>query len=306
MIPYHKPYKFNTFDTARIFNDIHNTLSSGKLTNGHYVKTLENIIKDLYEVDFVIATSSCTQAMSICLDFLRRRIQVPAFTWKSVKQIIDDHDYNILYVDIDKDTWLPVEDVESKRDSIYLHTFGNVGKSKMQGSNDDVLYDGSHCLGALFEDIGTATCISLAPTKPITSIEGGLILTNNAHLNEYAIEVRDMCCRMSEIHAIFGIQNLRYLSKIIDWKAQLYKTYKRHIPGQFQKIETTSSFNTIGFLNTENLKIPKAIETRQYYIPLEKGHENSDFVYRNIVCLPSYYQAPIDEIIRRIKELNNL
>ena len=303
-IPYHRALALKEFDKITIYSRINSCLDLTQLTNGIYVKHLENRIKEMYDVKYVIATSSCTQALLLCINWQQgfNMFQTPSFTWKSILRIAHLISIGrVKYTDIDRNTWLPMENKNISR-SIYLHTFGNIGKS-IAGN---VIYDGSHCLGAKFEDIGVATCISLAPTKMITSMEGGLILTNRKDLYESVRYTRDICCRMSEIHAIFGIQYLNYLDKILDWKKKCFELYKNAIPGQFQKIPYNSSYNTIGFLNTEKLKIPDDIETRQYYVPLRKGLKNTDFVYENMVCLPSYYNAPIGEIIDRIKEVNNL
>ena len=304
MIPFHKPYPLRQYDKAVIFNKIDNMLKNGKLTNDQHVRKLENQIRQIHGVDHVIATSSCTQALMICLRYLRinfyDHIQCSAFTWKSINHILRTIQFTVNWRDIQRDTWL--QDECEAYASLYNHTFGNIGVSNVETT----IYDGSHCLGAKFEDIGLATCISLAPTKLITSMEGGVILTNDTKLYNFAIEYRNKCCRMSEIHAIIGIQYLRYLDKILDWKKKCYILYERHIPGQFQSIPNNSSHNTIGFLNTEKLKIPDEIETRQYYIPLRKGLKNTDFVYENMVCIPSWYNAPIEEIIKKIRVLNNL
>jgi len=303
MIPYHEPYPLNQYDKTKIFIDIDNIIDSGKLTNGRYVEMLEERIRDIHNVNFVIAVSSCTQALNICINYMDRRIQLPAFIWNSLIYPLHAQDKNYKFIDINQEDWLPTESIElPERQPIFLHTFGNIGQSIY----DDAVYDGSHCLGAEFRDIGLATCISLAPTKLITSMEGGLILTNEPELEMFARDYRDKCCRMSEVHAAFCIQNLRYIHRALAWKKKCYNLYKKNIPGQFQKIPDNSSYNTIGFLNTEKLKIPDDIGTRQYYVPLIKGLKNTDFVYENMICLPSYYNAPIGYIIDKIRELNSL
>lgn len=306
MIPYHRPFKLRQYDRAVIFNKIDNMLDSGKLSNDHHVQVLENQIGHIHGVDHVIATSSCTQALMICLKYALENsyennyLQTTPFIWESINYLISTVNFNPIWRDIDSNTWLINR--ENQNLSLYLHTFGSVGVS----GSEDVIYDGSHCLGAKFIDLGLATCISLAPTKMITSMEGGIILTNDKQLYKFAREYRDKCCRMSEVHAIFGLQYLRYLDKILEWKKKLYQTYKKHIPGQFQEIPNNSSYNTIAFLNIKNLKIPKEIEIRKYYTPLKDGLKNTDYVYKHIIALPSWYNCPINEIIDKIKEENDL
>ncbi|KKM72608.1 hypothetical protein LCGC14_1418770, partial [marine sediment metagenome] len=48
-------------------------------------RELEKEIQKMYGTLFVVATSSCTQGLSICLQYLEDRyIQVPMFEWWSV------------------------------------------------------------------------------------------------------------------------------------------------------------------------------------------------------------------------------
>jgi perosamine synthetase len=300
VIPYHKPYPLDWADRYDILKEISNVLQTGQLTNGENVRKLEDQIQEIYKTDYVICTSSCTQALLISLKFLEKSIiQVPAFNWWSDLYVLDFLKKINAWVDIDEKTWLPKE-ISKYYAALYLHTFGNIGMS----NSEDVIYDASHCFGAKFKEIGLATCISLAPTKLITSCEGGVILTNNEKLAAFAIERRDKMCRLSEPHAIIGLQTLKYLEEVKEWKKRVYDYYKRRIPGQFQVIPYDSSYNTIGFLNTENLKIPEHLIYKQYYEPLYDGLKNTKKVYDTIVCLPSYFDCPYEQIVEDILEVN--
>jgi len=206
------------------------------------------------------------------------------------------------WLDIDPETWLPIE--EYVVPSLYLNTFGNIG----QAHNSRSIYDSSHCLGAKLEDIGLATCISLAPTKMITGGEGGLILTNDTYFAEKVTNLRDKTCRMPEFNAILALQTFQYLDKILKWKKEIYEYYKKHLNGIFQKIPYNSNYNTIGFVNTEGLIIPDHVDYRQYYQPVifDMKLVNTNHVYKNIICLPSYYLCNYYKIIEDILEVNGL
>jgi len=282
---------------------IKEVLKSGMLTNDKYVRELEFMVGDMYGVEYCIATSNCTMGLLICISYLNPPyIQVPMFNWWSDLYILKSLKQRVAWVDVDIETWLPIEAYGGA--SLYLNTFGNIGKSV----REDAIYDSSHCLGAEINEIGLAHVFSLAPTKLVTACEGGLIITNNRELSKYAIEHRDKMCRMSEVHALIGLATLEHLDDVLEWKERVYQYYKSYIPGQFQKIPIHSNFNTIGFLNTENLKIPEFIEVRQYYEPIyDNGIENNTKkIYKQMICLPSYYNAPYVDIVEDILELNNL
>lgn len=305
IIPYHRPYPLSFEEIEWIQEKIKEILKSGQLTNGEWVKALESAIKQIYDVEYVITTSNCTLGITLCFQYLNwlQSIEIPNFTWISPYFMLYHRRFE--YIDIDKESWLAQMDGEDRYNLYFpTHTFGNI--IELKGCN--CIYDGAHSLGSKIKEFGDATVLSLAPTKLVTSCEGGLILTNNNALAEVVEVKRDKCARMSEIHAIIGLATLKHLKEIKRWKKKLYNFYKKSIPGQFQKIPIDSNYNTIGFLNTENLIIPDHIETRQYYEPfLQSGNycPNSIKVYKKMVCLPSYFNCNYKQIVEDIKEAND-
>lgn len=307
MIPYHRPMKLSRDDYAEIHERIQNVLATGILTNGEYVAKLEEEIKRIHKVDYAILVNNCTMGLLICYMFLpSKRISIPVFTWDSVRIVLSYTEHQIEYCDIDKETWL-MEKTDGYGIVSPNHTFGNVLED--QGHSCQI-FDGAHCLGCKLESVGFATVLSLAPTKLVTACEGGIILTNNDKLNTYARIMRRYIARESEVHAIIGLQTLKHLDEVLAWKKKVYNYYSKNIPGQFQKIPIESNYNTIGFLNTEHLIIPEKIETRQYYENQwedgGKSFPNAWYVYKNIVCLPSYYGVDYKQIVEDINEANEI
>lgn len=297
-IPYHKPIELSRRDKEIIRIRHEGVLDSRQLTNGVWVRELERRIQEYYKCEYVIATSSCTQALLLCLSQTPRDIQTTAFNWWSDFYVLDMLKKKVRWIDIDKETWLPIEKYPIH--SLYLHTFGNTGKSY----DPNCIYDGSHCLFSKFEDIGLATCISLAPTKLITGGEGGLILTNDDKFAKTLTELRDKCSRMTEINAILALQTLEYKDKILEWKKKVRTYYIQHLGGGFQMKAFDSNWNTIGFINS--LAIPGHIDSRQYYQPLLESRDlpNTKWVYERITCLPSYYGVDYKKIVEDIWSVN--
>lgn len=306
-IPYHTPFLLNEHDTSRLTSTIKEIIVSGNLTNGIYVRKLEEKIRTYYNVEYCIATSSCSQALLLCLKYAKQYIktaETTAFNWWSDLYILNILNIPIFWDNINYITWLPLErEYTTDNLSLYLHTFGNVGKSHL---SDLAIYDASHCLGAKFEDIGLATCISLAPTKLVTAGEGGIILTNDKQLYLDVIEHRDRLSRMPEINAVIGLEYFKHLEEILEWKKKVYLYYKKHLYGQFQEFNEGSSYNTIGFINTHQLQIPSHIQYKQYYHPVHRGLPTTEYIYKNIICLPSYYNCNYQEIVKDILEFNGL
>jgi len=303
-IPYHKPFPLDEDRLNVLTNQIRGVLKSGQLTNGKYVKELEDKIAKMYGVEFCIATSNCTMGLMLSFQYevsLFNIIHMPNFTWMSPEMVIPNKK---AYYDIDKETWLMKDWPRIRNKFIFpTHTFGNIIELDW---DYHVIYDGAHALGSVIKKFGDATVLSLAPSKLVTSCEGGLVLTNQEHLAEFVRFRRDKCARMSEVHALIGLKTLEHLGEILEWKEEVYHYYKYYIPGQFQEIPIHSNYNTIGFLNTEKLEIPKHIETKQYYEPVFDMElmPNAFEVYKQMVCLPSYYECPYVQIVEDILELN--
>lgn len=305
-IPFHRPMNLFQEEIEQIKNKIDSCLKSGILTNNKNVRELEERIKEIHETDYAIATSSCSQGLVIALQSLINiEEKIPyhaytqAFTWYSTPYAIKTCSRMPVYCDIDPDTWTMEERFNYKL-AVPVHTFGNVSSIE----SNFKIYDGAHCLGARIEDIGDATVLSLAPTKLITSIEGGIILTNDHKLAKYATELRDKISRMSEIHAIFGNAYLNHIEGISMWKKEVYNYYRKHLDGVFQKTADSSNHNTIGMLTS--LKIPEYIETRKYYQPIELDRllQNTEAVYKSIICLPSWYGLDYRKVVNDICNFN--
>lgn len=284
MIPYHRPFvQYN---------------GSYMLSNGDKVRELEEAIKDLYDVEYVIACSSCSQGLLMTLQVNYKSYwSTPAFGWFSTPWAIKTSKSDVIYTDISKTTWLSNNDYFN---SLSVHTFGNIIESRAYNR----IYDGAHALGSKIKDFGIATIFSLAPTKLVTACEGGIILTNDYEIYKDIESLRDKLSRMSEPNAAYGLETLKSLDTILEWKKMLFNYYSSHLPGIFQQIPYNSNYNTIGFLT--DLKIPPHIECKKYYDPLDFSLPNTKFVYNKIVCLPSWYGVDYEKIINDILEYNEV
>ena len=307
IIPFHRPYPWSKADREYILYNIENELISGQLTNGKHVQQLEDEIQEFYNVKYCIATSNATMGLYFSWkfygDFLGP-IHMPNFTWPSFYYLLDPNVYTEFH-DINPKTWLMENDYGGGV-VMPVHTFGNITEAPRKHKNK-IIYDGSHSLGCIIKDIGDATVFSLAATKIITSCEGGLVITNNKELAKYVRDKRDKCCRMSEPHAIIGLQTLHYLLDVMKWKREVFDYYSSKIPGQFQEVPIESNYNTIAFRNIEHLIMSDTFETKQYYEPIKLDIlPNAYKLFKEIVVLPSYFNCDYKKIVEDILELNKI
>ncbi len=302
-IPYHKIMRLSLEEREQIQRDIEQVEEEGLVTNGYHCRELERWFTEYYHCKYAITTANCTLGLLIALQAMRQQFHLdnvahtPAFAWYSSQWALETAGFMPYYEDIDADTWIMYDKYQEF--SLPVHTFGNTA----QNHSKRVLYDGAHAFGAKLPDLGDATVISMAPTKIITSIEGGVILTDNDLLAANMVALRDKTARLSEFHAIYGNACLKHLKEVMIWKLKCNTMYRAAKLGVMQVPACDYNMNTIGVLNSK-LKIPPSIETKKYYVPLVHGLQNTDSVYQHIVCLPSYFNAPVEEIIKRIKEAN--
>lgn len=299
-IPFFKPPQLDYDEIQYIEALLEVILDSGKLTNGQFCRELEDMVKGVYNVKHVITCSGGTAGLWLVLKALRsKHVIMPSFTWKSLMEITPEKK---TWLDIDHETWLPKVDGKEDGDTYIINlTFGNVDDySERVPSDKNLVYDASHAFGAKIDDIGNASVFSLAPTKPFTSCEGGLILTDDDVLAEKIIVLRDLCARMSEIHAVIGSVYLGKLGTVISQRAKVWDFYRRHIPYKPQKILRSTSYSVYGFIadNRDEIveKLSKKIEVRTYYEPLHRGLPSTEYVANRIVCIPSYPGVEVDVV----------
>jgi dTDP-4-amino-4,6-dideoxygalactose transaminase len=291
-IPYHRPLEID-FEIPKDLRE------SGMLSNFKYVNYLEYKMRQLYDCEYAITCSSNSIGLLITLQSLypnwNKDIYTPAFGWFSSKWAIKTSENTPFFIDIDRENWLMEDEGYNQ---LIVHTFGNVAKSNGRFR----IYDGAHALGSKIKDFGMATVFSLAPTKLITSCEGGVIVTNEHDLAGKIIQLRNKVSRMSEINAIWGASTLSRLDEMLEWKRECRKYYEKNLPGEFQKIPIDSNHATIGFLT--DMIMPPGIEFKKYYVPLEFGLPNTNYVYGKIICLPSWFGVDYELVTEKILNFN--
>ncbi len=324
-IKFYRPPKLSVFDYAELGVELGNILNSGILTTGENVSRLEDAIRKRYHVDHVVAFSSGTSALGAALSavqdihFPLTRDQVffvesQAFTWHSVLHVIG----LCAFADIDQESWLmkpgwhcPVV--------IATHTFGNTFEVERPVKWDGhVIYDAAESFGAKITDFGDATIFSFAPTKSITTMEGGAVLTNDLNVLNKVCEIRKVSGRMSEIHAAIGLRYLKHLDQTLERKRDIANYYKAKLPFRFQKTVTDHSYGIVGALFNEyslervqlRTSLPivaeleeRGLETRRYYRPLTAECKVTNEVYSKMICLPCYPAVDEQKVVDIIRSV---
>lgn len=248
-----------------VLDDIRKILSGPVLTNGPYVRELEERAADYLGVRYCVAISSCTSGLMLVLraSDLTGDVVLPSFTFAATAHAVVWNGLRPVFADVDSNTLtLSPEAVlraSSVRTSaiIATHIYGTpcdaerlVETARVAGVR--LFFDAAHAFGSRRHGTpvggyGDAEVFSLSPTKVLVASEGGIIATNDEILAERCRVGRDygnpgdydcrfvgLNARMSEVHAAIALGSLTELNERIGRRnalAGLYREALEEFPG---------------------------------------------------------------------------
>ena len=261
-------------------NLLEKNLSSNQFTNyGPNVKLLENIIKDILDIDdnkdvIVVSNGSVAlHSLISSINYYNKKELIWAtqsFTFPPSAQGSLKHS---IILDIDEDNSLSLEELEKyetqnniKIDGIIVtNIFGylsNISKYEeyCKINNKILIFDNAASSYSIYNsktccNYGTGCIISFHHTKPIGFGEGGAIIVDKKYsdiikkLNNFGINLQDKYFdrignnyKMSEIAAIYIIQYLDNFEKIKIKHIKLYKYFIKHI-SKFKNFELIKDYS---------------------------------------------------------------
>ena len=242
---------------------------------------------------------------------------------KNTRVVVITHTYGNIH-EVDKiKTWCSKNNIKLIEDA--AEAMGSKFKKKFAGT---------------FGDIGT---FSLHATKNITTGEGGLVVTNNDKIasliklyrshgvlkKRYYHIVPGHNFRITNFQAAMGLAQMKNKKKIFLKRKIIFMNYKKELDNNkfiIQKIDSKSDFvpwtQAIYFknkkINYEKISyylMKKGIETRNGFysanrLPIYKVKKskisNSDFLSKNIICLPIFYDLKIKDVKKICSYLNHI
>jgi dTDP-4-amino-4,6-dideoxygalactose transaminase len=302
------------FEPVEMMAEIKEIFYSGNVTVSKYVKLFEERCARYLRVKETVAVSSATSGLMLAVKALglKREVIVPSFTFTATVHSLIWNGLTPVFVDCEEGTYnIDVKDVEKKitpKTSAIMpvYIFGNSPRirelekaAKKYGLK--LIFDSAQAFGAEYGGVraggfGDCEVFSLSPTKVLTSLEGGLITTNNIKLAEYLRRLRDygkcgediesvgLSARMSELHALVGLKNLGNVEKCLKTRRKLIALYQgllKNIKGiSFQEVlpgNKSSGNYMVIFIDEQGFgmsrdKLYEAlkeenIETKKYFYP---------------------------------------
>jgi dTDP-4-amino-4,6-dideoxygalactose transaminase len=235
---------------------------SGELTNGKTVADFESRVAPTMPGRQVVAVNSCTSGLMLALRALdiQGEVLLPSFTFTASAHAVVWAGCTPVFVDCDPDTLdIDVEDVARKitpRTQAILPVYVSGNPPALAALEDlarkhrlRLILDAAHAMGSTYQGrpagtFGDAEVFSLSPTKTITTCEGGIVSLrdpdiarrvkigrNYANPGNYDCQFIGLNARMSELHALVGIESFRMLEANVAERQRLVKAYKHKLAG---------------------------------------------------------------------------
>ncbi|MDE2010057.1 MAG: DegT/DnrJ/EryC1/StrS family aminotransferase [Candidatus Omnitrophica bacterium] len=239
------------------------------LTRGRYVKEFEEKFASLFGVKHGVAVSSGTDADAIACavlyDFGARRadeIIVPALTFVATGNAVLQAGFVPVFVDVERETLnIDPKKIEGAitprtRAIMPVHLMGRPAamdeimgiakKHKLYVIEDAAEAHGAEYKGRKIGAIGAMACFSLYAAHIITTIEGGMLITNDERMADAARSLRNhgidgkfqfkrigFSAKMNEIEAAVGLGNIEIFPDILEKR----RANVRHLMAAFKKFE---------------------------------------------------------------------
>jgi len=243
---------------------VNSVLSGTMLVHGEWTQNFESEFAARVGVEHAVAVSSCTAGLHLSLRAHEigpgDSVIVPAMTHVATAHAAEYCGANVVFVDVEEDTGnlnpVLLKEVVSQQEAIraiipvhYLGLPCDMNEIIQVGRSDDTLIIEDCALaidatldGSKVGSLGDTGCFSFYPVKHMTSIEGGMVTTNNAALADkiknlrtfgydralgersepgiYDIKSLGMNFRMNEVQAAIGLTQLRKLNGFQEARAK--------------------------------------------------------------------------------------
>lgn len=234
--------------------------------NSAYIKKLEDITAQKTNTKYAIATSSCTGALHLSLETIKRRskwptnpeIIIPANTWAATAAVATYVGATPVFVDVLPDVYTidPVAVKNAITDKTVaimpVHMYGypaDMDAILEIAGNIPVVEDAAPAMGSKYKGksvggLGSIGCFSFQGAKVLVAGEGGIIVTNDKDIYDMALYISNQCrstgfvthavglkYKMNNISAALAYSQMVRLDEIIEKRRQIYHWYKDNLEG---------------------------------------------------------------------------
>lgn len=249
-------------------------LDASLLTDGPKLREFESAFARFTGAKYAIGVSNATAALHLCIKSLGigsgDEVIVPDMTFVATANAVMLSGATPIFADVENETMnISAESIRDKISSktkaiLPVHFAGKVCDiikiTKIAKENNlSVIEDCAHAIGARrgkkhVGNFGDAGCFSFYPTKNITTIEGGMIITNSRKIADYVSSARnhglsktlvqrysggkpwdyDMIesgynYRLDEIRSALGLSQLGRIKKLNTQRKKIFEYYNKRL-----------------------------------------------------------------------------
>ncbi len=291
---------------------VRQTVLSGFVNEGPENRDFEEELMAFFDVPFAVTMPSCTVSLALALKALGvghgDTVLVPAVTFIGTASAVRLVGAEPILVDVDPVCFNMDPDdaarrVQSNTRAILpVHLNGrpaalpalrviarNHGLVMVEDTAEGL---GSRSHEGLLGTLSDAGCFSLAPTKIITSGQGGFVLTRSPDVRDNLIRLRDhgRLSRSSDLHPVTGFN-----FKVTDMQAALARSQFKKLPSRIQRAREIDRNYQDGLLGVGDLVLPPRPENGGYLMwPDFKSRRRDalvDFLKSEEVTLRPFWPA---------------
>jgi perosamine synthetase len=295
---------------------VHEALNSRWLTGGPRAKNFEDDFANLLGTQYAVAVNSCTAALHLAMRALNigpgDEVIVPDLTFAATANAPIFCGAKPVFADIDEETFnispkQILQKITSKTKAIIPVNYGGQScdmKELLEIAEDyhlHVVEDCAHSLGAEYNgkktgNFGVMGCFSFYPTKMITTLEGGMITTNDEKIEKRLRILREHGMSRNALERELGatwhydVVDLGYNYRLTEAQAALgISQLKRLNDGIKRRIRIAEYYDKQ--LSTENLGIT---------VPHRAPHRSHVFHLYTIKCTRSRHGLTRNELFKEL------
>jgi perosamine synthetase len=312
---------FDKRDLPKVHDAFDKIVESNKWTEGYYTELFESKWSEYHNLDSA-AFSSWSGAAMAAMEFFGlkgKTVLCPANTFMATPLAILNSGAKVQFVDCNRtDLCMSYDDMVTKAEKykpaavLVVHIGGHIAFDIQKiadycSKNNIILFeDCAHSHGAFWNgkrtgEWGNAGFYSFYATKTITTGEGGMLVSNNKDLIEFAKKYRNygkfdykvhgLNFRITEFAAAIGAIQVDRLKDIIEFKNDYARKLDAQYPNRVKMPDGMISgyYKYIVFDKIE--KSTGKVYDEQCHKILKHNIElpNSDWVAKNHWCVPIYY-----------------
>ncbi len=319
-----------------------------KWKKGDAIKKLENQFKEYLGVEYAFSFNSGRSSLMAILEVLDvkedEEVLLQAFTCNAAVNPVLKKKAKPIFVDIDETLNLNPEDLKRKitknsKAVMIQHTFGWPAKideilNITQQNNLVLIEDCAHSLGARYDSrkvgtFGDIAFFSFGRDKIISSVFGGMVITNNVQLAQKTKEFQEKIKYPSNfwifqqlLHPVlmnliilptysilgkfllFLLQRFHLLSKAVHWKekrGEIPEYFPKKIPNALA-ILSLNQFKKLERFNRHRKEISKFYEENLtgFNLPFKRGRADREVIFMKYPILVKNS----DKIIKEARKKN--